>query len=278
MKTLIVPTDYSENAQNATEYAAALAKASNATLHLLHAFHLPAEIDGAPIRLTSLQDLNKKHKAHIKKIAKKISLDYGIKVECFVYPGFISEILPDYVKKKSGDLVVMGMRGMNMAQRFFFGSVTTNILKKATFPLLIVPDTAKFKPIKDILLACDYHADAIHSRLSLVKDSALIFNAEVKVLHIGQQVVEMAEMEDRVDTGQRLERLLKGVRHSYLHLEEEDIVEGIQSATKSHKTDLLVMIPRKRSFWKGLTNRSNTKRIAFSIDIPLLALPHSEVR
>lgn len=275
MKTLIVPTDFSESAQNATEYAAALAKTSNASLNLLHAFHLPVEIDGALVRLTSLQDLSRKKKLYLKDLATKISLKYDIKVESHAYPGFITHILQDYVKKRKGDLVVMGMRGMSKIERLLFGSVTTNILMKADFPLLIVPAKSKFHPIKNILLACDYHGDAINDKIALVKDSALIFNAEVRVLHICKPLVGVAELEERITTGKLIERVLKGVRHSFIDLEEEDIVEGIQSNIKSQKTDLLVMIPRKRSFWQSLTSRSNTNRITFDIDIPLLALPHS---
>lgn len=276
MKTIIVPTDYSPNAYNATKYAAQLAKVHKAKLVLLHAYHLPAIIEGVPVPFTSLQNLNREHKVHIERLAKKISSEYEIEVISKVYPGFITEVLPDFVSKYSGELVVLGMRGMSNVEEILFGSVATHILKKAKFPLLIVPPSVHYTPIKNILLACDYHADAVNIRYSILKELAKRYNAQIRVLHIGEPEVEMAELVERVETGQHIDRILKGVNHSFLNVQEDDIEEGIKFSIKTAKTDLLVMAPRKRTFWQSLTSSGKTQKIALHIDIPLLALPHTK--
>jgi hypothetical protein len=36
------------------------------------------------------------------------------------------------------------------------------------------------------------------------------------------------------------------------------------------------MLPQEHNFWDGLFNRSNTRKIAFQVHVPLLALPAEE--
>jgi nucleotide-binding universal stress UspA family protein len=55
MKTILVPTDFSKNAENALHFAIALAKQQKATLILLHAYQMPVAVSPVPFNLLILE-------------------------------------------------------------------------------------------------------------------------------------------------------------------------------------------------------------------------------
>src|SRR5690349_21671906 len=57
MKTLLVPTDFSPAATNATNYAADMALAMGADLYLLHVYQVPIAVTDVPLVLVSVDEL-----------------------------------------------------------------------------------------------------------------------------------------------------------------------------------------------------------------------------
>ena len=60
MKTILVPTDFSKSANNATDYAVKLAEEFNMNLLLLHIFHVPIvpPLD-IPVNINTIEDIQK---------------------------------------------------------------------------------------------------------------------------------------------------------------------------------------------------------------------------
>ncbi|CAN5536894.1 hypothetical protein BH23BAC1_BH23BAC1_26000 [soil metagenome] len=274
MKTLIVPTDYSVNARNAINFAAQLAKDIHAKLELLHVFHLPVVIDEAPHRMISMEEMEKVNLKQSSALAKEVQDEFDIKVDSSVYPGFVSDVLSEVMENRPGDVVVMGMRGINPSRRLLWGGVTASVLHDCTFPLLIIPSDAKYRPVKNILITCDFQPVSAQNKFQLIKDLAFIYSAKVQVVHFKKPEAALVEVAGCVESGQQLERALRGVRHSYSTIEKEDIIKGIEECVKANKANLLVMVHRKKSFWKNITTGSFTKKMAFHSHIPLLALPY----
>ena len=69
MKKIIIPTDFSPAALNATHYAMDMALAINGSLHLLHIYQLPISVTDAPLVLISVDEL--KENAEKKLISHK---------------------------------------------------------------------------------------------------------------------------------------------------------------------------------------------------------------
>ena len=69
MKTIIVPTDFSETAANALNYAIEMAKEINASITLLHAYIVPVSITpDTPIVVVAEEDLRRSTEAHLRKL------------------------------------------------------------------------------------------------------------------------------------------------------------------------------------------------------------------
>ena len=61
MKTILVPTDFSEEARNAAEYAVKLAKEVKAKVILFHTFQVPIPISEVPVMVISENEMLKKN-------------------------------------------------------------------------------------------------------------------------------------------------------------------------------------------------------------------------
>jgi nucleotide-binding universal stress UspA family protein len=130
MKSLIVSTDYSETAQNAVEYTAALAQYISANVILFHAFHLPVPTSGVPFLFPDIDEIITENNQRLAVIGNEISNKYGVPVKCISRPAFVVDELAELVKQFNADLVVLGMRGASLEYKIF-GSITTAVVKEA---------------------------------------------------------------------------------------------------------------------------------------------------
>lgn len=63
----------------------------------------------------------------------------GLTVTALQFEGPIAETVVEEAQKLNADLVIMGSHHHNAFYQFFIGSVTSSILKRATFPILVLP-------------------------------------------------------------------------------------------------------------------------------------------
>src|SRR5690606_26392174 len=184
MKTILVATDYSKAASNATNYAAALARDMGAKLIMYNALQISVHTANSLIPATGIDDLLNANKAKLKKLADTISSSYKIEVDTLSKFSYVSDELKDHVENLKADMVVMGMRSKGVDG--FFGSTTTQVISNARFPVLVVPEKVSYKGIGRILFACDYNCLMPDNNLPLLKDLALQLHAEVEVLQVNK--------------------------------------------------------------------------------------------
>lgn len=272
MKTLIVATDFSETAQNAIEYTAALAQYINANIILFHAFHLPVPAAGVPFLFPDIDEIITENNQKLEVIYKEIVEKYRVSVKCVSRPAFVVDELPELVKQFNADLVVLGMRGASLEYKLF-GSITTAVIKEASYPVLVIPQQAKFKKIDKILFASDYQCLSESNKLKALKELATDFTAKIQILHVEKSEM-VPTLEDFTTSlnSHNLDILLKGVAHEYRYLEDEDVVKGIDRGLNEYNADILAMVPHDHGFWGSLLNKSITRKMVLKSQVPLLSL------
>ena len=120
---ILVPTDFSENAASAMNYAVALAKQCSATLHLLHTPVVPTyllmDLSYSPGPEAVTRILNDSQEA-LDAQAKKLS-ESGVEHFTAIREGTAHEVIRDYAKEHEIDLVIMGSHGRSgLLERLFF--------------------------------------------------------------------------------------------------------------------------------------------------------------
>ena len=110
MKTIIVATNYSNEANNAVTYAAELASHLNSKLVLFNSFELSVHASNALLPGSSISRLIAENNNTLNNIALGLSGKYGIAVDHVSRASDLMEELDFQVKRLNADLVVMGMK------------------------------------------------------------------------------------------------------------------------------------------------------------------------
>lgn len=151
-KSIVVGTDFSDTAAQAVDHAAAIAKAFNATLHIVTAFRpaMTSSVAASSLEAMAyggaefLQEAESKIAdevdATLGGMSKKLSAD-GLSVKTHGCAGDPSDALIDIAEKVNADLIVIGNRGMGGVKRFVLGSVPNKITHHAPCSVLVVHTT-----------------------------------------------------------------------------------------------------------------------------------------
>ena len=273
MKTLIVTTDFSEEAENAMEYAGAIASKFGAKIVLFNSFSIPLHTANTLLPADSIEQLQHKNdmvlKARALKLSKKYSIEVGYESRLLL---LVSEELEDLVRKYKADLIIMGMAAKSLAQDIF-GNTTTSAIMKLRFPVLAVPKGVTFTGIRRILFACDVMRGVQKKILSRVREIAGVLNAEVEIFHVQERLKNLDKNKTHALVTDEIDEGLEGIAHYYKNVESGAVIKEIEKEIKAIDADLLIMIPHKYGFWESLIHRSKTRIMASNGEIPLLSIP-----
>lgn len=272
MKTILVATDFSETAKNAVNYAAEVAKVTNAKLILFHVYHDPIYLAEIPI-MPPIDEIKDDCIDCLKKIEKEIHQKFGNKLilECVCKYGFPVDEINQYAKESNVDMIVMGMEGTSYLSEKIIGNITTSLFKKAYCPVLAVDRQVRFKSIKNIVLASDYKDTESKAVLTPLIEVAKLFDSKIFILNVVQELETITTVGKAVE-GIKINNALDSVKHSFHYSKSDDVIESINDFVEEHEIDLVVMIPRAHSPLHNLFHESNCKRMAFHSKVPLLAL------
>ncbi len=270
MKTILVPTDFSDASKKALDYAISLAGLMQAKIILYHAYHIPVPTTEMPVMIISPEELEKNNSERLGLFKKEVAKNAAVEIECITSPGFAVDEICEIALEKDVNLIVMGITGTSKLEHIILGSVTTGVLKDSKKPLLIIPDNATYKTPKKIAFACDYHDPIGISHIQQLKYFVKLFDAELFVIHV--ELPDEKILVKEAISGVRLEDELEGISHSLHFPTHTNIIDGLNEFQQSHQIDLLIMIPKKHSLISRIFHSSNTKQMAFHTHIPILAL------
>ncbi|MEM7550554.1 MAG: universal stress protein [Bacteroidota bacterium] len=273
MKTILVPTDFSDASLKAVSVAKKLASLDHGIIHFLHLMDIP--IDWI--------HMNKGQEKLYPDISKKVSeansmLDELVKdaessdIEAHKHVHYnhqFSEIT-QYCKDISCDLIVMGSKGIHNTFDFLVGSVTQKVVRTASVPVVVVPSGAKTFNLQRIAFASDFQDEALvpyYQVLELAQDAA----ASVHLVYVNTpfDFINTPIMQTRMDAFDDESRDLKEQKtiYNYIHFEE-----GIAHFCKDHEIDLLVLITHGKKNLPRLLGGSFTESVISHSKIPVMSI------
>jgi nucleotide-binding universal stress UspA family protein len=187
IRSIVVPTDFSELAQAASVRAAGLARLYGSEIHLVHAFALPAVL--APYEMAVptgvLDQVRQALNAKLDDTRKAVEARGVQSVTAQLVDAQQPDAaIADAVHAHRADLVVMGTHGHGGLKHVFLGSVAERTLRRLDVPILAVKGDAEAaaKPIAKILVAVDFSP---HSDRAVATAAALAtrLQASVDVVH-----------------------------------------------------------------------------------------------
>lgn len=143
IKKILVPTDFSDDAEHAVEAAKDLALALGAEIILLHAYHVdlpmatPALGGGYVLPVGFYEELRVQATKQIEALGVDVAKS-GVKVTSFAIEERPFFAIVEEAKRRSVDLIVMGTRGLTGLKHVAFGSVAERVVREAPCPVLTV--------------------------------------------------------------------------------------------------------------------------------------------
>ena len=139
-KSILVPTDLSEHAEEALDYACELAAKLDATVHLVNVIGIPAlglpEL-GVAVTSTVIDSLIADNQKAIDKLAERKAGVARIG-EVLLRTGDARDVINQTALEVGADLIVMGTHGRRGVSRALLGSVAETVVRSAPCPVLTV--------------------------------------------------------------------------------------------------------------------------------------------
>ena len=278
MKKILLPTDFSDNAQNAINYALNLFRDESCQFYLLNTY--------TPIIYSYDYQMNAGgYLGEIADVVRENSIEKLTEIEKTVKEKFnnpkhhfeiissfnlLTDEIKDKIEEYSIDLIIMGTKGATGAKEVLFGTNTIHIINKVKCAVLAIPDGHFFEEPKEILFPTDYKIDYSFKQLLNLKKIASMFDSKVHVLNVSHGV-DLKEKE--INNKEKLESLLLDVKHAFYRVEDQDIPKAINEFQKTTYVQLLMMVNNKHSFFENLFFKPIINQIGFHLNIPFLVIP-----
>lgn len=271
MKKIIAAVDFSEPSVNAAKYAIQLASdITDSTVTLYYVYEtIVAGSDGTPLLIDP--DARKNMAiAALSNLKRELGSIAGVPIDVVAEEGSLASTLEKYVKHNHADLIVMGITGSSKLEQLIIGSNTLNVISKDICPVFIIPGTAVYQKIKNVILTSDLKNVEATTPVKPLKKFLDILQPQLYVLHITSEQTALPD-EDKKES-KKLEQLLQSYNPQYFSLLEENFTEAIDKFAIEHHADIIITVPRKHSFLGSLFKSSNTKKLAYQSRLPILAL------
>lgn len=187
MKRFLVPTDFSEQAENALHLAAQLARKFEGEIYLLHMLELPLDLVD-PVMGSSSNDLPEAlffmRLAH-KRFAEIRTRPYleGITIHEKVLFNAAFDGIMETSRDCNCDLIIMGSKGANGFKELFVGSNTEKVVRTSETPVLVIKKEHPNFKVHNFVFATDFAPEA-RKILPQVTKFAELFEARLHLVYI----------------------------------------------------------------------------------------------
>jgi len=270
MKKIVVATDFSPTAFNAAKYAAYMAMAVKAELTLFHVYAIPAVYSEMPTAVNTEEMRLVAEKKMNELVAQLKAETRGwVQAQTEIRMGGFYQELKSVCEYLQPYAVVMGNRSTTTKERLLFGNYAVYAMKHLPWPLITVPPSAAFLAVRKIGLVCDLDKATDDTPIDEIKMMVHDFKAELHVLNIGKERIFDPNTVFEPD---RIQNILEDLRPIYDYVTDANTDECILQFAKENNIDLLLILPKRASFFETLVHKNNIKHFVLHSHVPVMAL------
>lgn len=143
MKTILALVDFTDASSKVLKQTYALASALGSQVILMHVVprEMPVATYGGEVPPIPIEPSPESIAADKKKLEglEESLKQLGVNVRALQFKGPVAETVLAETPQLNADLVIMGSHHHSALYNLFIGSVTADVLKRASFPVLVVP-------------------------------------------------------------------------------------------------------------------------------------------
>lgn len=277
MKSVLLPTDFSENSWNAIIYALEFLKDKPCVFYLLHVNTISPTILSDPTYRETTNVIEevytKPTKVRLLNLLKrisKISKNRAHKFYSIVDYGLFIDSIRNQIKDKQIDLIIMGTKGASGLKKIIIGSNAGDVVVKVKCTTLIVPENAKYEKIEEIAFPTDFASFNNFKTLKPLMEVIEDKNAKLSFLHVNKNKTQLnMEQEKNKDL---LKDFFSSYNHDFFFLSNKRLEDAVQCFTESRAVDMIAMVAKNLNYFQQLLFHNKIENISYHTDIPFLVL------
>ena len=252
---VIVPVDFSDVSVNAAEFAAQMVEGRyGVTLLLFHMFRTEAEEQISINRLNWLKET--------------LQLQFPMKIETRMELGedFIGN-LSRLVRYEDAELVVMAV---TERLKIIEDSYSLQMIVQNLCPVLVVPPGFSYKGVQNVAIACDFKNVEQVIPLVPVKKILNLLRPALHIVNVNSDIY-ISLTEDVATQKAALEEMFASYKPEFHFITTFGFHESLRQFIADKKIDMVLTFPRKKSFFNYLFKGTNTRKLVYEAEVPVLA-------
>ncbi len=278
MKKILVPTDFSDCAMYAADFAMEIAQKVSAELHFYTRVHVHPLWD----QLTDKEKMDFPESfAKIQETRKKFQdlrhrfRNNTVRIVTSYSHGDLIDVVSRYIEEEDIYLIVMGSSGADGMKEFFFGSNAQKIVRYAHRPVIVVKHPMAQPDLKNIIFASDFRSDA-EKPFEQLLEFARHFGSRIHLLNIST----FSALEQESDVKERMEEFERRcwMLPCFLHQPGDINIEmGITKFAEEQQVDMIAVAHFEKNPFKRVFAGSITEALVNHLEIPILTINHPGV-
>lgn len=265
MNTIVVPTDFSAAAVNATNYAALLATKLQASVVLLHVYQLPVPMADFPVLMVTNEDMKKATDDGLQRALEEARTAHpGVSFETESRLGDVATEVDEACRQRNAFALVVGAKDTGGFERFLFGDTTVSLIKHCSTPVIAVPEGTAAAAPTNVVLATDLRD------LEEIPSSKIV--SIIGQLKVTLHVVHVEIGGEQIVAPESLMRRLEGTNATYHVVREDDVTEGLKRYVERNNINLVLVLPHKHNLYERLFFKGHTKGILHAMPVPVMSL------
>jgi nucleotide-binding universal stress UspA family protein len=241
MKKILVPTDFSKEAEYALKVAAQLANAYGSEIYLLHLLELPVQEVDALNTYSELPSAMFFMELAQQKLDDLMDSNYleGLKVHVTIKPDSATNGIIEKCKEHQINMIVMGSHGTSGLQELFVGSIAEKVVRVSEIPVMVIKKDHDDFDVEDFVFASDFKKESKRTYIQAI-ELARLFDSKIHLLMVNTPNQFMTS----ADANKRILEFVKGTRFENYTINiynDKSIEAGILNFSKEVDADLIGM-------------------------------------
>lgn len=280
MKTILIPTDFSEPANNAVKYAVDLSNHQDIDqLILFSQFYVSLFEHMYPsadlIQPSDSEIVEKKQEIinQLEQLKAQVikRLKPGINVKIVLLESSLFRAVLNMIEKEKPDVLFIGSNNYD-GDESFIGTHMIEIAKISPVPVMIIPPATVYKPIKNAVVACDFktlnHVSLLE-RLHKIKHWP---HPRLALLNVDPSKKHLKPEHPSLEIKGIIRELLQDYEYEIHYADDEDILQGVINFADQNHQQMIIALPGVHSFLYSLTHQSITEGLSKDANKPVLIL------
>tara|TARA_R110000850_G_C9996309_1_gene468367 strand:+ start:98453 stop:99304 length:852 start_codon:yes stop_codon:yes gene_type:complete len=277
MKTILFPTDFSDNALNGFKYAMALYEKLPCTFILLNAFAVNEYVEGTRFiarpnesLMHEAEELSKTNLKTLKATLEDLRPNGQHTFQTVSRNYSLIDAINEQLNANAIDLIVIGTQGSTGDYKTVYGSNTISIMEEIkNCPILAIPSKETFTGLNEIVLATGFYMEYGKSDFDFLLQLAEEQDAPLRILTISETGGLTKEQQEHKKT---LNSFIENVPHSFHILEHVNVPIGIYCFSESRNSSMISFVNKKYTFIEKLLFSPLYKDLGDYSKTPVLVL------